>query len=86
MRRDPRYVSWGLALCLVVSLSACGYKVQSSVKTLPSGIRSLGIPTFNNSTSQYRIEQRISSAVLKEFSERTSVPVNSKNTGVDAVL
>ncbi len=86
MRRPPPYPSWSLVLCLVVSLSACGYKVQSSVKVLPSGSRSLGIPTFNNSTSQYRIEQRITSAVLKEFSERTSVPVNSKNAGVDAVL
>jgi len=53
---------------------------------MPQGIRSLGIPTFKNLTNQYKIEQMISSAVLKEFSLRTQIPVNSKNTGVDAVL
>lgn len=53
---------------------------------MPDGVESLGIPTFRNLTSQYRIEQVISSAVLKEFSLRTKVPVNSKSTGVDSVL
>jgi len=53
---------------------------------MPKGIESLGIPTFRNLTSQYRIEQIISSAVLKEFSLRTNIPVNSSGTGVDSVL
>ena len=77
-----------LALLLVVILicSACGYRVRSSVGKLPSGVQSLGIPTFRNLTSQYKIEQLVSSAVLKEFSLRTRVPVNSSNSGVDSVL
>lgn len=86
MRRTDRSVNWSFALCLIGFLTGCGYKVQSSVRSLPAGIQSLGIPTFNNSTSQYRIEQRVTSAVLKEFSERTRIPVNSKSTDVDAVL
>lgn len=53
---------------------------------MPNGIESLGIPTFRNLTGQYRIEQIISSAVLKEFSLRTKIPVNSSGTGVDSVL
>ena len=53
---------------------------------LPGGIESVGIPTFRNLTSQYRIEQIISKAVLKEFTLRTQVPVNSRSTGVDSVL
>jgi len=53
---------------------------------MPSGIRSLGIPTFLNLTSQYKIEQLISSAVLKEFSLRTRIQISSSNTGVDSVL
>jgi hypothetical protein len=66
--------------------SACGYHLQNSVGTLPSGIQSLGIPTFSNVTGQYKIEQLISSAVLKEFSLRTSVPIRSGGSGVDSVL
>jgi len=76
-------------LCLLshfVVVTGCGYRVAGSVKGLPDGVHSLGIPTFRNSTNQYRLEQQITQAVLKEFSERTRVPVKSSSSGVDAVL
>jgi hypothetical protein len=75
-----------LLLGIILICSACGYGVRSSVGKLPSGITSLGIPTFRNLTGQYKIEQLISAAVLKEFSLRTRIPVNSSSSGVDSVL
>ena len=69
-----------------LTCAACGYQVRSSVQKLPAGIKSLGVPTFHNTTSQYKVEQQISSAVLKEFLSRTRLPVNSSSSGVDAVL
>lgn len=75
-----------ILLWLLFLGTGCGYRIQSSVKTLPAGLQSLGILTFKNSTNQYRIEQQITAALLKEFSSRTRTPVNSKSTGVDAVL
>ena len=82
---------WALAgLFLVLGIlpvnSACGYKVRSSVGTLPSEAKSLGIPTFRNLTTQYKIEQLISRAVIREFSTRTLAKVDSSSTGVDMVL
>ena len=65
---------------------ACGYRVVSSVQNLPGGVRSLGIPTFKNETREYQVEQRMTAAVLKEFTLRTRGPVSSKSSGVDAVL
>jgi hypothetical protein len=56
------------------------------VGNLPSGIQSIGVPTFENLTGQHKIEQMVSSAVLKELSLRTRIPVNSNKTGVDSVL
>lgn len=79
-------VAVGFLLAAALTCSACGYRVRSSVGTLPSEAKSLGIPTFKNLTSQYKIEQLISSAVLKEFSMRTRAAVNSSNSGVDLVL
>jgi hypothetical protein len=73
-------------ILLIFLGASCGYRVQSSVKSLPAGLQSLGIPTFKNNTNQYKIEQQITAALLKEFSRRTRTPVNSKSTGVDAVL
>ena len=75
------------ALCAaLLACVSCGYRVHSSVGTLPSGIQSLGIPTFKNLSSQFKVEQRITSAVLKEFSIRTRAPVSSDASGPDAVL
>ena len=75
-----------LVLGTILVCSACGYRVRGSVGRLPSGVQSLGIPIFRNLTTQYKIDQLISSAVLKEFSLRTRIPVNSSNSGVDSVL
>ena len=75
-----------LMLGLSLTHAACGYRVRSSAGKMPSGIQSLGIPTFKNLTGQYKLEQILSSAVLKEFSLRTRIPVNSNSSGVDSVL
>lgn len=75
-----------LIFLLLLPVGACGYQVRSSVGNLPAGIQSLGIPTFNNLSPQYKLEQRLTAAVLKEFSTRTRVPVSSNSSSVDAVL
>jgi len=75
-----------LACLAGVGTAGCGYKVHGSAGNLPSGIQSLGIPTFENHTYEFKLEQVITGAVLKEFSLRTKVPVNSHKSGVDAVL
>jgi hypothetical protein len=72
--------------CTLVFMAGCGYRVAGSVKAMPSGIQSLGVPTFRNFSPQYRLEQRVTAAVLKELSVRTRVPVKSGETDVDAVL
>ena len=86
----PEWLQCGLRLTLVSGALfgsvACGYQIHSSVRALPSGIQSLGIPTFRNLTNQYRLEHQLTSAVLKEFTARTRIPVNSSSSGVDAVL
>jgi len=74
-----------LTLMMLVC-GACGYQVRSSVRELPAGIQSLGIPTFTNRSPQYKLEQQLTAAVLKEFSTRTRVPVNSSPSSVDAIL
>lgn len=77
-----------LVLSALVSCAACGYHIAGSVGNLPEGVHSLGIPTFKNNTHppQYRLEQQITAAVLKEFALRTRIPISSKTNGVDAVL
>jgi hypothetical protein len=74
------------AASALVAAIGCGYRVRSAAASLPEGIQSLGIPVFENRTYQFRLEQQLTSAVLREFSTRARVPVSSNRTGVDAVL
>lgn len=85
----PNRLRVGLLLLMAASglmVPGCGYRVKSSAGALPAGIRSLGIPTFENRTYQFKLEQQLTGAVLKEFALRTRVPVSSNRSGVDAVL
>jgi len=82
----PECATWVMLLWMTLISYGCGYRIQGSVGILPYGIQSLGIPIFRSLTNQYKIEQQISSAVLKEFSLRTRVTVNSASSGVDGVL
>ena len=82
----PRLGPALVALAVALDCSGCGYRVKGSVRPIPGGIESLGIPTFRNLTQQYRLEQLVSRAVLKEFAVRTRTPVSSRASGVDAVL
>jgi hypothetical protein len=76
-----------IAMLALLSLdSGCGYHVTPSARKLPAGIQSFGIPTFKNLTQQFRIEQMMTGAVLKEFAVRTRASVNSNSSGVDVVL
>jgi hypothetical protein len=82
----PRLGKALVALAVALDCGGCGYRVKNSVRPIPGGIESLGIPTFRNLTAQYRLEQLVSRAVLKEFAVRTRAPVSSRESGVDALL
>jgi len=85
-KNNHSLIRFAAVLGIMLTFAACGYKVRSSVGKLPSEAQSLGIPTFRNVTTQFKIEQLISRAVLREFSTRTRATVNSSGSGVDLVL
>ena len=73
------------ALCLLTS-SSCGYRMAGRGDRLPPDIKTIAIPVFVNSTRQYKIEQRVSAAVTREFIERTKYLVTTDPVAADAVL
>jgi len=75
-------------ILLAISLGSisCGYRVRSSVGTLPEGIRSLGIPAFQNLTNEFKIEQIFTDAVIRQFNRRTRIKIRTAEPGADAVL
>jgi outer membrane lipopolysaccharide assembly protein LptE/RlpB len=69
---------------LVVVLSGCGYRLASRKGDVGNG-QTMAVPTFNNVTYTYRIEQRMTESVRKELARRTHYKVTSADTG-DVVL
>jgi hypothetical protein len=77
-----------LCLCLGMSLllSACGYHVGGTASQLPPGLKVIAVPVLENRTSRYRVEQRMTDAVVHEFLARTNYRIVSNSDSADAVL
>jgi len=77
------------ACCAAFALTAClgcGYKVAGRVDTIPQEVRTIAIPPFINSTTEFKIEQFLAEAVTREFQTRTRFRVVNGEYGADATL
>lgn len=79
-------VTFYLCITLALLLSACGYRVAGTGSALPPGLKVIAIPALKNDTTRYRIEQRMTEAVVHEFLARTKYRVVSTEDSADAVL
>ena len=66
--------------------AGCGYHVAGRAAQLPSVWQTIAIPAFANNTTRYRIEQRFTHAVIREFITRTRYRVIQDQVAADAVL
>src|ERR1700756_4134693 len=74
-----------LGLCLLAT--ACGYHTGGQAVTLPEDVRTIAIPAFSNQTQTYKIEQTLTSAVVREMVTRTHYHIlNGPGEAADATL
>ncbi len=74
------------ALPLLFSV-ACGYHTAGHVAQLPPDVKTIAVPGFKNETLTYRIEQMLTSSVVREFTTRTRYHiVNATGDDADATL
>jgi hypothetical protein len=69
--------------------SGCGYHTTGSTATkLPSEIHTIAIPAFVNKTPQYKVEQLLTQAVVREFVSRTNYHISDSENdrSADAIL
>lgn len=83
-RRLGRHIS-ALGFILVLA-NGCGYHVAGTSSHLPSDWQAIAIPAFKNDTTTYRIEQRMTEAVIHEFVARTKYRIVQDENAADAVL
>jgi hypothetical protein len=65
---------------LVLTASGCGYRLAGGGSDLGEG-RTLAVPLLENLTTEFRIEQRLTSALRRELVQRTLYRVVSEPTG-----
>jgi len=74
-------------LFLVVACSGCGYHTGAHALAIPRSVHTIAIPAFVNQTQTYRIEQMLTSAVIREMTTRTQFRiVQSDSDDADATL
>src|ERR1700686_2687345 len=76
-----------LCLPLLVASTGCGYHTAGHAVQLPENVKTIAVPAFVNETSTYRIEQMLTSSVVREFTTRTHYHIlNSPGEAADATL
>ncbi|MGA9970535.1 MAG: LptE family protein [Candidatus Acidiferrales bacterium] len=65
---------------------SCGYHVAGRGASLPSQWKTIAVPAFKNDTTRYRIEQRFTAAVIRQFLQRTKYRIVQDPASADAVL
>ena len=79
-----RNVVW---LALLLATAGCGYHTAGHAAQLPENVKTLAVPAFVNQTRTYRIEQLLTSSVVREFTSRTRYRIlNDPGEAVDATL
>jgi outer membrane lipopolysaccharide assembly protein LptE/RlpB len=77
---------WAVWMALVAS-SGCGYHTAGHAVQLPENVKTIAVPAFVNETSTYRIEQMLTSSVVREFTTRTHYHIlNNPGEAADATL
>ena len=74
------------ALLALLFTSGCGYHVAGHAAQLPAEWKTIAVPAFTNDTTRYRIEQKMTEAVVREFISRTKYRVVQDTQSADAVL
>jgi outer membrane lipopolysaccharide assembly protein LptE/RlpB len=71
---------------VVLLLTSCGYHVSGRADTVPKRIRTIAIPSFGNATNNYKLSERVTSAVTREFISRSRFRVVADPNQADATL
>ena len=73
-------------IALACCAGGCGYHVAGQATRLPPDVHTIAVLPLENKTTTYRIEQRFTNAVVRQFLERTKYRIVPKADDADAVL
>ena len=71
---------------LLLFLTSCGYHVGGKADLVPKRIHTIAIPAFGNATNNYKLSERVTTAVAREFLSRSRYRIVADTEQADAVL
>src|SRR5579872_4335815 len=74
-RKQTGAVLVAACVAAAILLGGCGYPVVGRDSKLPATWKTIAIPELVNKTSEYRVEQRFTQALIQEFLARTSYKI-----------
>jgi outer membrane lipopolysaccharide assembly protein LptE/RlpB len=84
---SPRRPIFQAMMLILFFSTACGYHTAGHAVTLPPSVQTIAIPAFVNRTQTYKIEQRLTAAVVQEMVTRTHYRIlNEPSDSADATL
>jgi outer membrane lipopolysaccharide assembly protein LptE/RlpB len=85
--KSPLWSAGRFLLASLLLFSGCGYHTAGHVVQLPENVKTIAIPAFKSETLTYRIDQMLTSSVVREFTTRTHYRiVNDASDEADATL
>ncbi|MFY9682533.1 MAG: LptE family protein [Candidatus Sulfotelmatobacter sp.] len=76
-----------ICLAWILATTGCGYHTAGHAVQLPENVKTIAVPAFVNETTTYRIEQLLTSSVVREFTMRTHYHIlNDPSEAADATL
>jgi len=71
---------------IAVMAASCGYHLGGQAKIIPSDVKTVAIPAFNNGTVRYKVANLLGADVAREFHARTKYQIVTDPHHADAVL
>jgi hypothetical protein len=83
--RPARVAVWAALAAAVLLACACGY-MPVGTGALPPGIRTIRVPLFENRTTRFELDLKLTQAVINELVSRGKIQVTTDADKADAVL
>ena len=79
-------VRYAIAAMACLMLTSCGYHVSGKADLLPKRIQTIAIPAFGNATKNYKLSERMTGALTREFIARTRYRIVADPNQAEAIL
>ncbi len=75
-----------IIISLILLGLSCGYGLRGTGSSLPPHVRTINVPMFENNTTRFQLDLKLTESVRDELTARGKVEITPDRTGADAIL